>query len=90
MNLTPELDEHCLSPRIIGTLLLISVEDGATTACQVHAEQLDRVLLHPEFGSCHLMFQCNQCLYEMTQIPPPVSFATEAVRFLLNRYRRNS
>ena len=55
VGLVLELDEHYLALRIIGTLFLPSVEDGATTACQVQAEQLDRVLLHPELGACHLM-----------------------------------
>ena len=36
------------------------------------------------------MSQCNQCLYEMTQNPPPDSFATEAVKFLSNMFRRDS
>ena len=90
VDLMHELDEHFKALRIISTLLLLSVEDGAMTACQVEAEQLVRVLLHPEFGPCHLVFQCNQCLYEITQIPPPDSFATEAVGLLSNRFRRDS
>ena len=90
VDLMLELDEHHLALRIIGTLLPSSVEDGATTACQVQAEQLRPHVLHPEFASWHLKSQCNQCLYEMTQNPPPDSFATEAVKFVLNRFRRDS
>ena len=43
VDLMPELDEHHLALRIIGTLHPSSVEDGATTACQVQAEHLDRM-----------------------------------------------
>ena len=48
VDLMLELDEHYVALRIIGTLLLLHLPgEGATTACQVLPEQLDRVLLHP-------------------------------------------
>lgn len=91
VDLTPELDEHYLALRNIGTLLLLYPgEDGATTCCQVQPEQLDRVLLHPEMGSCHMMSGYYQRLYEMTQTPPPDSLVTKAGKFLSNRFRRDN
>ena len=52
VDLMLELDEHFVALRIIGTLLLLHLaEQGATTACQVQPERLDRVLLHPGWVS---------------------------------------
>ena len=91
MNLTPKLDEHYLAFCKVGTLLLLYPgENRATACCQVQPEQLDGVLLHPEMGSCHMMSQHYQRLYEMTQTPPPDSLVTKAGKFLLNRFRRDN
>lgn len=90
-ELTPELDEHYVALRNIGTLLLLypSPENGSTTCVQVQPEQLNRVLLHPEMVTSHLMGGYYECLWQMTQTPPPDSIVTKAGKFIA-KVSRNS
>mmetsp|Transcript_23572 Transcript_23572/g.62074 ORF Transcript_23572/g.62074 Transcript_23572/m.62074 type:complete len:520 (-) Transcript_23572:265-1824(-) len=56
VDLTPELVEEFPPLNVVGTvLLLLPTEDGGTTCCQIHADQLHRILCDSEMLNCHFL-----------------------------------